>query len=192
MEKEDYTDPICPFCNDMFVKKTERIPIDRVISRLDGYFGKNDYDGAERHLAYWLSEAETVGDKNGAFTIKNELIGFYRKTGRLDHAEKNAEDALALIKSLEIDGSVSAATAYLNCGTMYKAMELPEKSLSYFEKAQKIYEEALDKSDSRLAGLYNNTALTLVDLGEYKKADFYYKKALGIMKDKKNARLSVF
>ena len=189
MDREDYTDPVCPFCTDMFKKNIRRIPTGRVISKLDEYFDRNDYDGALRHLLYWLSEAEAEGDTDGEFTVRNELMGLYRKIGKMDKAIEQTEAVLRLVKSMQNENSVTAATAYLNAGTAYKAAGMPEKSLKYFKMAKEIYERELQGDDSRLGGLYNNMALTLCDLSEFDEAITFYEKAIGIMKGHKNGLL---
>ena len=189
LEREDYTDPTCPFCTDMFKKNIKRIPTGRVISKLDEYFSRNDYDGALRHLLYWLSEAESEGDTDGEFTVRNELMGLYRKIGQMDKAIEQTNAVLELIKTMQNENSVTAATAYLNAGTAYKAANMPESSIEYFTMAKEIYEKELDKTDSRLGGLYNNMALTLCDLSQFDKAIGYYEKAIEIMKGHKNGLL---
>ena len=189
MEREDYTDPQCPFCTDMFKKNIKHIPTGRVIEKLDRYFDKNDYDGALSHLLYWLLEAEAEGDLNGVFTVKNELMGLYRKIGRMDKAIEETEDVLKLLETMDNQTSVSAGTAYLNAGTAYKANGEPKKSIEYFKKAKDIYEQNLDKYDSRMGGLYNNMALTLTDLGEFEEAYTCYDKAIDIMMRQKNGLL---
>ena len=189
MDREDYTDPICPFCTDMFKKNIKPIPTGRVISKLDEYFGKNDYLGAERHLLYWLTEAESEGDLNGEFTVRNELMGLYRKIGKMDKALEHTRTVLDLITKMGNEGSISAGTAYLNAGTAFKAADNPEKSIEFFKMAQAIYEKHLEEDDSRLAGLYNNMALTLTSLKDYDTARNYYKKAIAIMKNKENGLL---
>ena len=189
MEREDYTDPQCPFCTDLFKKNIKRIPTGRVISKLDEYFGKNDYKGAEKHLLYWLSEAEAESDSEGEFTVRNELMGLYRKIGDMDKALEETAAVLNLVKDMGNENSVSAATAYLNAGTAYKAADNPQKSIEFFRLAKKIYEDCLDKNDSRLAGLYNNMALTLTALKDFKTARGYYEKAISIMKTHKNGLL---
>ncbi|MBR4720560.1 MAG: tetratricopeptide repeat protein [Clostridia bacterium] len=189
MDREDYTDPICPFCTDMFKKNIKRIPTDRVISKLDEYFGRNDYSGAEKHLLYWLSEAENEGDLNGEFTVRNELMGLYRKIGKMDKALEHTHAVLELVEKMGNKDSISAATAYLNAGTAYKAADNPEKSIEFFKSAQAIYEKHLDKDDSRLAGLYNNMALTLTALKNFADARNYYEKAIAIMQNKENGLL---
>ena len=56
-----------------------------------------------------------------------------------------------------------------------------EKSISFFEKAVTLYETLLPPNDRRLAGLYNNFALSLVDLKEYNKALALYEKAIEVL-----------
>ena len=58
---------------------------------------------------------------------------------------------------------------------------MPDKAIALFERARAIYERELDPTDSRMAGLYNNMALTLVDLGRFDEAEKLYKKAICIM-----------
>ena len=52
------------------------ISIDRVLSRLDEYLNKNDYAAAERHLLYWLDEAERGCDARTALTFSTSLWDF--------------------------------------------------------------------------------------------------------------------
>lgn len=189
MEREDYTDPQCPFCVDMFKKNIRRIPTGRVIDKLDEYFGKNDYQGAERHLLYWLSEAEAEGDLDGEFTVRNELMGLYRKIGKMDKALEHTDAVFNLVKVMGNENSISGATAHLNAGTAFEAADNPQESIKHFEIAKKIYEEHLDKDDSRLAGLYNNMAITLTELKHFDDARSYFEKAIEIMKNHENGLL---
>ena len=182
MEVTDYTDPACPFCVDAY--KTDNVkPIDvrRVITKLDEYLGHNDYAGAERHLKYWEEEAKQGNDLRGEFSLAEELMGLYRKLGRREDAVFYAEKALRYITLADLTGTVGAATAMLNAATVYKAFGMAEKGIPLFEEAKTIYEQKLDRNDSRLAGLYNNFALALVDLERFGEARGLYQKALDIV-----------
>ena len=130
IKKEDYAEPDCVLCMD----DTDVKPIDtrRFIEKLDLYYGKNDYDGAERHLKYWLSEAVSGNDRRGQFTVYNEMMGLYRKTGRYEEAVDASEKALSLIFALGIEDTAAA-------GTVYKNFKESDKSLPLFEKAKAIY-----------------------------------------------------
>lgn len=151
---------------------------EKILGLLDGYLGKNDYVSAEAHLLSCLKQAQSDG--KSLLLINNELMGLYRKLGKREQALDCTAEALRLIEQMNIENNIGAATTYLNCGTVYNAFSMPEKSIELFEKARQIYESRLSRNDSRLAGLYNNMALSLVAAGDYSKAELYYKKALDI------------
>ena len=65
--------------------------MERILSKLDEYFGKNDYAAAERHLLYWLAEKRGT---SVALTLYNELMGVYRKTAQEEKAFSAVKDAL--------------------------------------------------------------------------------------------------
>ena len=72
------------------------IPQQRVVEKLDEYMSRRDYEGAEKHLLYWLEEARALGDERGELMVRNELVGHFRKTGGKEQAFEHAEAALAL------------------------------------------------------------------------------------------------
>lgn len=184
LERDDYEDPACPFCVDKYQKEppARPIPIGRVIDKLNEYFSRNDTAGAERHLLYWLAEARQNRDRHGVFTLENELAGFYRKRVDRDNAVKYAEAAVATGEGMGVLDRASGATAFVNAGTVYKAFEMPERSLEMFLRALPVYEGELEPGDWRLGGLYNNLALTLADLSRFDEAREYYEKALANMR----------
>ncbi|MCF0113946.1 MAG: tetratricopeptide repeat protein [Erysipelotrichaceae bacterium] len=179
LEKEDYEEPCCPLNMN---QATERINTRRVISTLDGYLGRNDYEGAERHLKYWVAEAENGRDMHGKLTVTNELIGLYRKVGKEKECVEAIEESLRLVELLELTDTISYGTTLVNAATGYKAFSKPEKAMPLYRKAQEVYEKMLGSDDGKLGALYNNMALALCELGEYKEAESYYFKALEIMK----------
>jgi len=159
------------------------ISTERIIAKLDEYLHKNDYVSAERHLLYWLDEATRADDRRTQLLLHNELMGLYRKLGHRDEALAHAQKALDTVESLGASRQVGGATSYLNAATVYKAFNMADASLPLFESALQIYEAELDSNDGRLAGLYNNMALTLVDLKDFNRADELYKKAISIMEN---------
>lgn len=167
------------------------ISVARILSKLDEYLNKNDYSAAERHLVYWLSEAERGCDAKTELLVRNELMGLYRKLGREKEALACVSVALDKIEKLDIGHQVGAATTFLNCATVYKAFGKAEESIPLFERAGRVYESELEESDSRLGGLYNNMALSLVDLKRFSEANELYKKAISVMKRTQNGDLEV-
>ena len=97
------------------------IPMDRIIGKLDRLYEADDTAGAERLLLYWYEEAKAENDERGMLSLSCELMGLYRKCGRGKEALACVADSLWLVERLGIGDSVSAATVYLNCGTVKTA-----------------------------------------------------------------------
>ena len=185
--REDYEEPLCLLDMDGGVPEEERVistvPVERIIKKLDSYFFSKDFDGAERHLLYWLAEARAGRDRRGELSILNELMGFYRQTGKKSEAYGSASEGLALVEKTGMEGTISAATTCLNAATVYKTFDESEKAVPLYEKAKELYEKYLPAGDGKLGGLYNNMGLALTDVGRYAEADGYYKKAIEIMEN---------
>ena len=165
------------------------VPQQRIIRKMDEYMSRRDYAGAERHLLYWLEEARLGGDKRGALTLRNELVGHYRKTGERDKAFKSAEAALKLLDDMDFGGTLSAGTTYVNVATMMNAFGENARAMALFEKARAIYESGAGAEPKLLGGLYNNMALTCVALGRYEEADELYDLAMREMAQAPNGAL---
>lgn len=176
--KEDYEEPVCPFCKP---DQIETIPVDRVIEKLDEYLHKNDYASAERHLRYWLCEADAHGDSRGALTVLNEQIGLYRKISREPEGLAAVDEAMRLVHECGLDGTVTMATTWVNAATAYKAFGKAKQAIPLYRQAQAIYESALAPDDAKLGGLYNNAALAFMETGDYAEAQALFEKALRVM-----------
>ena len=178
LKKEDYAEPCCPFEKPDAV---QTIPLRRVLDKLDEYFAKDDAAGAERHLNYWLAEAEQNRDDRGKLSLLNELVGLYRKTDREEAAMAAAEQAVSLAKAIGLEGSVTMGTTLLNYATACRAFDKPEQALALYEQARALYEANLSPQDGRLAGLYNNMGVTLTALERYAEARDLYESTLAII-----------
>ena len=180
LSPEDYMEQDCLLCMDPSRGTSDvvSIPQQRVQEKLDHYMNRKDYEGAERHLLYWLSEAERGHDLRGRLLVCNELIGFYRKTGRKEDAFHFCRDALALLKEMDFEDSISAGTTYINAATAYSTFGEPGEALVLFRKARDLYETFPHTPPHLLGGLYNNMALACQALGHYEEAFRLYDKAL--------------
>ena len=178
LKKDDHEEPHCLL--DLHPEVT-RINVGRMIEKLDEYLGRSDYDAAERHLRYWLAEAQTGHDDRGELSVRNEQIGLYRKSGKESECLAAVAAALALVKSLEMPGSLTLATTLINAATGYKAFGKASDALPLYERSRAIYEAHLKPDDDRLGGLYNNMALALTELKRYREAEALFNKALDIM-----------
>ncbi|MBR4581574.1 MAG: tetratricopeptide repeat protein [Lachnospiraceae bacterium] len=163
--------------------------MERITAKLDKFVEKKDYEGAKELLAYWLEDARSKGDLRASLSLYNESMGFFRKIGDKESAVNCAENALRILEKLEMEGTITAATTYINSATVYKAFGMADIALPYFEKAKEIYDKELKENDSRLGGLYNNMGLALLDLKRYEEAVDSYKKALDVMSKVKGGNL---
>ena len=180
---EDYAEPRCLLCDTPYgvTPPVKAVPQGRIIEKMNEYMSYRDYEGAERHLKYWLEEAVLGRDKGGELMVRNELIGHFRKTGNKAGAFEQIEKALPLLKELGLEDAVSGGTTFINAATAYNAFGENEKSLALFEKAQAAYESHEGTAPELLGGLYNNMALTDVALGRFEPAFLLYEKALAVM-----------
>lgn len=107
IKSEDYFEPACPFCVEHHKNEppVRSVPSDRILSKLDDLLGRDDYYAAERHLLYWLDEAQNDRDSRGTLLIRNELMGLYRKLGKSEKAIECAETALAITENMNITDS---------------------------------------------------------------------------------------
>ena len=183
IDKFDYEEPRCVLDKSMYLNEppAEPIPVIRILAKLQEFFDKNDLAGAEKLMKYWVSEAQALNDHRGEFTVKNELLGIYRKEGNEEKAIDLAKDILELCDRLGNSESPDGATAFINVGTVYKAFGRADEALPIFEKAKEVYEKYLLKDDDRLAGLYNNMALVKTDLEQYHEAEMMFLKALDVL-----------
>lgn len=159
----------------------EAISIQRVTEKLDEYMSRHDYAGAERHLLYWLQEAQALSDTRGELMVRNELIGHFRKTGNREQALLHVERACALVDELGLANTVTAGTTFTNAATALNAFGENEASLGLFRKAATAYEASSYAEPQLLGGLYNNMALACVSLGRFDEAAELYRKALATM-----------
>ena len=191
LEPEDYIEPRCLLCEEPYgaEKSVRSVPQMRIIDKMNEYMARRDYEGAERHLLYWLEEAELGRDLRGQLMLRNELTGHYSKTGEKDKSLENAEKAIALLDLLDFEGTISSGTTYVNAATAYNAFGEQERSMELFEKARAVYESSERTNKDLLGGLYNNMALTCVSLGRYEEAMTLYELAVKVMADVPDGRL---
>ena len=185
LEREDYMEPRCPLC----MNTKERIPVDRIIKKLDEHLEKGETDRAEEHLRYWLSESKNLGDNSGELTVSSELMGFLRKNGRKEEALTLAYETISSVSRFDMDDSIVGATALLNAGTVFRAFGHEEEAATQYKRAEAVYQKDLLEDDVRVAGLYNNFAATLAELKRYDEALDKYNKALDILSKKQSSEL---
>ena len=165
-------------CESCSKETSDRIPIRRVMEKLDEYFSRDDLTGAGRLLAYWEKEARSLGDFRGLLEILSEEIGYFRRTDEGDRALSAVTEAFSLIEELGLSDSVSGGTIYVNGATTMKAFGKAAEAISYYARAKKIYEKHLPSDSYLFAALCNNAASAYAELGEFEKADENYRTAI--------------
>jgi len=188
ISKEDYEEPKCLL---NMHPEFKPIPVRRVLEKLDFYLGKNDYDQAERHLKYWIMEAESGDDTGGKLAVLNELIGLYRKCNKESECLQIISEVLLLAEAKEWEDTVTLGTTLINVATGYKAFGKTAEAVPMYKRARRIYESNLDSKDDRLGGLYNNMALALTELEYYAEAEELYNKAIAVMRQQENGELEI-
>ena len=156
--------------NEESMETIKPVPQRRIVDKMNEYMSRRDYAGAERHLLYWLAEAELGRDLQGQLMLRNEMVGHYRKTAQREKAMESAGKALELLRELGMEDSISAGTTYVNIATACNAFGEYERSLELFEKARAAYEDSSYVEPQLLGGLYNNMALTCTALSKYDEA----------------------
>ncbi|MDO4804287.1 MAG: tetratricopeptide repeat protein [Lachnospiraceae bacterium] len=191
LKAEDYVEPRCLLCEEPYGASPDirPVPQERIIRRMNEYLAEIDYAGAEKHLLYWMEEARLGHDLRGQLMLHNELTGHYRKTGEKEKSLEHAEAAVALVHELELEGTISSGTTYVNAATAYNAFGIPDRSMELFEKARAVYEADGRTDKVLLGGLYNNMALNVFALGRYDEALDLYEKALSAMESVEDGRL---
>lgn len=182
LEKEDYVEPNCVLCGKPGEEvSAQPVPVGRILDKLREYEDRSDWEAVERHLKYWLAEAEANRDQRGQLMLNNELMGYYRKQEKREEAFAHAERAMELIGELGMEDTVTAGTTWVNAGTVREAFGDPVGGLACFEMARTNYEKNLPENDERLGGLYNNMALALTVCGRYGEAENMFRRAITIM-----------
>ena len=167
--------------NEESMETIKPVPQRRIVDKMNEYMSRRDYAGAERHLLYWLAEAELGRDLQGQLMLQNEMVGHYRKTAQREKAMESAGKALELLAELGMENSISAGTTYVNVATACNAFGEYERSLELFGKARAVYENSSFVEPRLLGGLYNNMALTCTALSKYDEALALYEKAVSVM-----------
>ena len=168
-------------CSSCSKEQQNKVPILRVISKLDDLFSKNDLSGAARLLEYWSGEADMIGDRRGKLEILNEQIGLYRRTNERDKALEAVNGALLIIEQEALQNSISTGTIYVNIATTLKAFGKVQDGMPYYKKAEEIYNSNADVSFFKKAALNNNMASAYAEIGDADLAEKHYLKAIELL-----------
>ncbi len=161
------------------------------LKKLDILFSENKIDMVEGFLSKSLEQAIKEDDTSSVITIVNELIGFYRDTGKYDMAVLYSQKIINLMKNIGLENTIHYATTLLNVANAYRASGILEQSLEYYKQTETIYKNLLDKNDFLFASFYNNKSLLYQELGDYEQSCVCLRKALEIAETYPDAIIEV-
>lgn len=152
--------------------------ITEFMKKLDELYQKKQFSGIESYLNNGINDALGRHDEGTALILLNELMGYYRSVSRHADCAEAAEKALALIRSMGLEGTVNHGTTLLNAATGLRAAGENDRAEEAYRKAQAILESQLPAEDYRLASFYNNMSLLYAAMGRLELAAEYARKAL--------------
>lgn len=162
--------------------------ITEFMKKLDELYQKKQFSDIESYLNNGINEALGRHDEGTALILLNELMGYYRSVSRHADCAKAAEQALALIASMGLEGTVNHGTTLLNAATGLRAAGENEQAEKAYRQAQSILEAQLPAEDYRLASLYNNMSLLYASTGRLEQAAEYAQKAVSRIEQNPDAR----
>ncbi|MCM1193110.1 MAG: DUF4125 family protein [Butyrivibrio sp.] len=158
--------------------------IQEIILQIDKLLEENKREEAEKLMQESIARAVAEQDDGSLLRLLNELLGFYRETGRHEEAYLIGDRAVAQAERMGLTGTVPYATTQLNVANAYRAGGRLKESLEKYLQVQEIYRQQLSPDDMLAAGFQNNFSLLYQELGEYGKARECLLKALQIVKEK--------
>lgn len=151
-----------------------------ILQQIDRLLEENKGPQAQMLMEEGLERALQSGDRGGAVTLLNELIGFCRETGQAEKSYYYGEAVLNLLQEMGLSGTLPFATSVLNIASAYRAGGRLEDAMTCYRAVEQIYSQVLEPGDMLVASLYNNKALLYQEMGEYEAAYAYLEKALEI------------
>ncbi len=154
--------------------------MEELLQQIDRLLEENKGAQAQALMEERLGEALAGGDRGGAVTLLNELIGFCRETGQAEKSYYYGETVLELLQEMGLAGTLPFATSVLNIASAYRAGGRLEDAMTCYRAVEQIYSQVLDPGDMLVASLYNNKALLYQEMGEFEAAAAYLEQALKI------------
>lgn len=158
--------------------------VQEIILQIDKLLEENKREEAEKLMQENIALAVAEQDDNSLLRLLNELLGFYRETGRHEEAYLIADRSVAQAERMGLAGTIPYATTLLNVANAYRAGGRLEESLEKYLQVQEIYRQLLAPDDMLAASFHNNFSLLYQEMGEYGKARECLLNALQIVKEK--------
>ncbi len=154
--------------------------IDEVFSEIDRLFMAGESEKAEEYILEKLSEATQADDENAMIQLLNELIGYYRETGKFDRMTTFAGKLLGILDASSLNGSMAHATSLLNVANAYRAAGMLKESNTLYQQVKSYYDANVSPDSMLYASLLNNMSLLFQEMGDFESAADCLERALGI------------
>lgn len=158
--------------------------VQEIFLQTDKLLEENRREEAEKLMQESIALAVEEQDDNSLLGLLNELLGFYRETGRHGEARVIGERAVAQAERMGLTGTVPYATTLLNVANACRAEGRLEESLEKYLQVQEIYRQQLAPDDMLAASFQNNFSLLYQEMGDFHKAKECLLHALQIVKEK--------
>lgn len=155
---------------------------------LDALYQSGKMQQAGQYLEQMLQETVSHQNKEGALCVLNEYMGYDRVKSLHQQCRQHRQQALTIIKELGLTGTLEHATTLMNAATGLRAMGMNELAEEDYLQAKQILEGQPNKSDGRLAALYNNLSLLYLQTNCAEQAQTYAEQALEILKQLPNSQ----
>lgn len=145
------------------------------------YYELADFGQAYYYYMQSLNAFERDSDRLGIAKMENNLGIVAHDMGKLSEAEKHYLNAYEIYKEHEL--VEDECRSLNNIGLILYDKHLYDSALVYFhEVMDKLHADSLGSTSQQyiLSGVYNNLALTHIDLGEHQMALGYLRKGLGL------------
>ncbi|MBR3391950.1 MAG: tetratricopeptide repeat protein [Firmicutes bacterium] len=142
----------------------------QILAQADALFAAGNREDAVALLENAYGQARREGDWQTRLTLVNELMGYWRATGRFDWAWAFADEARQLLEEHGLARTLAGVTTVLNVATVFRAERRPLEALALYREVEQVYLAENLQADCRLGGLYNNMAVASLEAGEMQQA----------------------
>ncbi|MGN0307769.1 MAG: DUF4125 family protein [Lachnospiraceae bacterium] len=155
--------------------------IDEILETLDQFLSEGEIKQAEELLLRAFEEAVRKDEPVVVIPVVNELIGFYRDTGRYQESLAYCRQIIPYLESHGLEGTIHYATTCLNIANACRAAGEWEAAQGFFDKVEELYRRLLPAGDSLYASYYNNLSLLYQERKCFEKASQVLRLALDII-----------
>ncbi len=154
--------------------------IDKILAEYDAMFGVCKPSEILSYLQQKLDMARDRHDAAALLILLNETIGFCRDASFKEEGIRACNELEGLLHDMDMDGTIEAATTFLNLGNAYRGFGMHEESVKRYSICEEMYENMLVPGDFLFSGLYNNRGLLYQEMKEWDRAIEEFNRAIEI------------